>query len=319
MPITTKTLLLSLLLLTLHASSQKKEELFDYAFKPTTGGAQYYVTTEKSGDRWHREAYYLPDGSMALDAWYKDADCKIAEGETSWYHENKKLKSRCSYVNGNKDGLWITYHENGMMNDSATYANGKLKGIKLGWEDDGTPSDSSNWDGAGNGVEVNWYTDGMPRSAGRWVADTAKDKRWKYFHPNGTVMATEDYDKGKRIAINCFDENGVALTASACEENEASFPGGEKGWRKFLEKNLNGDVPVNNRVRDGIYTVLMQFVVEKDGSLSGLTAKTHHGFGMEAEVMRLLKVSPKWIPARQFGRPVKAYRIQPVTFQVTTE
>jgi len=35
------------------------------------------------------------------------------------------------------------------------------------------------------------------------------------------------------------------------------------------------------------------------------------------EVIRLLKRSPPWVPASQFGRNVKVYRKQPVTFMVT--
>ena len=37
---------------------------------------------------------------------------------------------------------------------------------------------------------------------------------------------------------------------------------------------------------------------------------------MEEEVMRIIKKGPKWIPAMQNGRPVNAYRRQPVTFMV---
>jgi protein TonB len=40
---------------------------------------------------------------------------------------------------------------------------------------------------------------------------------------------------------------------------------------------------------------------------------------MEEEVMRVIKRGPKWIPASQNGRLVKAYRKQPVTFVVMEE
>lgn len=46
---------------------------------------------------------------------------------------------------------------------------------------------------------------------------------------------------------------------------------------------------------------------------------TNFGFGMEQEVIRTLKLSGTWNPAIQNGRPVKAYRKQPVTFQVVDE
>jgi hypothetical protein len=43
---------------------------------------------------------------------------------------------------------------------------------------------------------------------------------------------------------------------------------------------------------------------------------TDFGFGMEEEVVRIINSGPKWMPAIQDGKQVKAYRKQPVTFQV---
>ena len=102
-------------------------------------------------------------------------------------------------------------------------------------------------------------------------------------------------------------------------EVEAYFPGGENTWHSYLEKNLNALVPVQNGAPEGTFTVLIQFIVDTDGKLSEFKALTKHGFGMENEVMRILRKSPPWIPAVQDGRNVKAYRKQPVTFQITTE
>jgi len=38
---------------------------------------------------------------------------------------------------------------------------------------------------------------------------------------------------------------------------------------------------------------------------------------MEKEVMRIIKKGPKWQPAMQDGKPLNAYRRQPVTFMVS--
>jgi len=59
---------------------------------------------------------------------------------------------------------------------------------------------------------------------------------------------------------------------------EASFAGGDAAWRKFLEKNLRGDVASENGAPAGIYNVLVQFIVDKDGSLSGAKALTNWGY-----------------------------------------
>lgn len=102
-------------------------------------------------------------------------------------------------------------------------------------------------------------------------------------------------------------------------DEEAGFPGGETAWRRFLEQNLNPAVPANNRAPAGTYTVLIQFVVAKDGSLFDIKALTNHGYGMETEVIRILRKSPRWSPAMLDGKPLNAYRKQPVTFLVEEE
>ncbi|MGH2553680.1 MAG: energy transducer TonB [Chitinophagaceae bacterium] len=100
---------------------------------------------------------------------------------------------------------------------------------------------------------------------------------------------------------------------------EATFPGGDQAWRKYLEKTLKADVPVDHGAPVGLYTTLIQFVVDKDGNISDVKALTNLGYGMEEEVISVIKKGPKWKPASQNGKMVKAYRKQPVTFMVDDE
>lgn len=102
-------------------------------------------------------------------------------------------------------------------------------------------------------------------------------------------------------------------------EVEASFPGGESAWRRFLEMNLNPMVPIDNGSPAGKYTVYLQFIVDKQGRVSSIKPLTKEGYGMEQEVIRIMKKSGLWTPAFQNGRPVNAYRKQPVTFMVEQE
>ena len=100
---------------------------------------------------------------------------------------------------------------------------------------------------------------------------------------------------------------------------EATYPGGESAWRKYLEKNLNPNVPVENGAPIGIYTVIVQFIVDKTGTISDIKTLTNFGYGMEEEVVRIMKKSPMWIPAHQNNRLVKAYRKQPIIFVIDDE
>jgi TonB-dependent SusC/RagA subfamily outer membrane receptor len=99
-------------------------------------------------------------------------------------------------------------------------------------------------------------------------------------------------------------------------EVEPSFPGGEAAWRKFLEKNLKPSVPSKNGAPNGAYTVWIQVTVDKEGNLSDLKALTKFGYGMEEECLRVMKLSPKWLPAKQNGHVVTARKKQRVDFVV---
>jgi protein TonB len=99
-------------------------------------------------------------------------------------------------------------------------------------------------------------------------------------------------------------------------EIDASYPGGPGAWRNFLERNLRADVATENGASPGTYTVVIQFVVDKEGNVSDVKPITSVGYGMEQEAVRVLKKSGKWKPAIQNGREVKAYRKQPITFQI---
>src|SRR5690606_4109721 len=98
---------------------------------------------------------------------------------------------------------------------------------------------------------------------------------------------------------------------------EASFPGGEEGWKNYLKKRLNWSVPGFNEAPPGVYQIIVKFSVEKDGRVSNIKALTKYGYGMEWEVIRVIRQSPNWIPALQDGKPVKAYRLQPIVFEVS--
>lgn len=102
-------------------------------------------------------------------------------------------------------------------------------------------------------------------------------------------------------------------------EVEANYPGGEVAWKNFLIKNLNPDVPADHDAPAGTYRVIVKFVVTRNGSLSDIQAETNQGYGMEEEVIRLIKRSGTWIAAVQNKRTVNAYRRQPVTFLVEYE
>jgi len=97
-------------------------------------------------------------------------------------------------------------------------------------------------------------------------------------------------------------------------DQDARYPG---DWARFLTYTLRGEVPVEHGAGPGNYQVIAQFIVDTKGNVSDVKLIKDPGFGMGAEALRVIKQSGKWQPAMMHGKPVKAYRKQPITFQVT--
>nr|HVZ25667.1 energy transducer TonB [Sediminibacterium sp.] len=97
----------------------------------------------------------------------------------------------------------------------------------------------------------------------------------------------------------------------------AEFPGGLPAWQKYLERNLNRDLPVENGAPPGKYTVVVSFIVSKTGDISDVQAENDPGYGTKAEAIRVIQKGPKWKAAVQNGRNVIYRHKQAITFVVS--
>jgi len=100
---------------------------------------------------------------------------------------------------------------------------------------------------------------------------------------------------------NYIAVSGNDSTIYAKVDSLATFPGGRPSWIKYVEKNLNPSVGVDNGAKKGTYNVKIKFTVTKDGTLRDFVPITNYKHGFEEEVIRILKLSPKWIPAKKNG------------------
>ena len=99
-------------------------------------------------------------------------------------------------------------------------------------------------------------------------------------------------------------------------ENEAKFPGGDTAWRKYLTTHINVNTPVDEGWAAGTHKIIVQFIVDKDGSISDIKTDNYLNSKTAQQCIDLIKKGPRWIPAVQNGRIVKAYKKQPITFVI---
>src|SRR5215470_9084886 len=100
------------------------------------------------------------------------------------------------------------------------------------------------------------------------------------------IATPTQIDEGKQVIEEKKDDDENKIFEKV--EVEAQFPGGDAAWRKFLERNLRGDVASENGAPAGVYMVLIQFIVDKEGNVSDIKPLTNWGYGMEKEVLRLI-------------------------------
>ena len=99
-------------------------------------------------------------------------------------------------------------------------------------------------------------------------------------------------------------------------EQKATFPGGTSGWSKYLMQNLNPNMPVDEGWSEGVFTVIVSFVVSKDGSISDVLTDDFQGSKTAQMCVDLIKNGPKWIPGKQNNRIVNSRKKQTITFVV---
>lgn len=118
--------------------------------------------------------------------------------------------------------------------------------------------------------------------------------------------------------INTFDT--IPNTAAADlvftkVEVYPSFPGGSGAWnnyiKKIIEKNIDKLIDDN---KSG--TCRVRFIVDTNGIVSDVRVLNMKGSALAEIAADAIKNGPKWIPATQNGNTVKAYREQPLTFNI---
>ena len=94
------------------------------------------------------------------------------------------------------------------------------------------------------------------------------------------------------------------------------FPdGGMSGLMQFLSKNIQ--YPINAQKNHTQGRVTVQFVVNKDGSISEPKIIRGVDPDLDGEAIRVISLMPKWKPGMQKGQPVRVKYTVPVMFRLS--
>ena len=97
-------------------------------------------------------------------------------------------------------------------------------------------------------------------------------------------------------------------------EEQPSFPGGPAALQRWLRDNMKYPVVAAENGIEG--RVIVQFVVGKDGSISGVKVVRPVDQSLDREAVRVVSSMPRWTPGRQNGSSVNVRYTLPVTFKL---
>lgn len=98
-------------------------------------------------------------------------------------------------------------------------------------------------------------------------------------------------------------------------EQMPEFPGGTAALMQYLNKNIKYPVIAQEQGTQG--RVIVQFVVNKDGSIVDAQVVRSVDPYLDKEAIRVINTMPKWTPGKQRGKPVRVKFTVPVAFRLT--
>lgn len=203
---------------------------------------------------------------------------RIAKGKDSITAVQKLVK--------NQDGTWhmysYKYADNRLEYDEpwADTVKGFVDGVCRWYYESGALSDSSIYKNGNRKLQYHYYENG---------ALMAK----VYYNNGGNAASTEGWDStGKLIPGFVFQQ-------------QASFPGGDKGWGKYLGEQLGRKQPKAFQKGEIEGAVVVSFLVDKEGHVTEVEIAENSGYEvLDKHAYNVIKNSPDWYPAIQYNRPV---------------
>jgi protein TonB len=132
-----------------------------------------------------------------------------------------------------------------------------------------------------------------------------------------TIQATDDTKQAievKYTPVEVVEEEPEEEQIFQVVEEQPEFPGGQIELMKFLQKNIK--YPTISQENGVQGRVIVQFVVNRDGSIVDTQVMRGVDPYLDKEALRVVSTMPKWKPGKQRGKPVRTRFTLPVQFRL---
>jgi len=125
----------------------------------------------------------------------------------------------------------------------------------------------------------------------------------------------QTFSQDKQDTITTMPNGDMVFTKV---EIEASFPGGDAAWAKYVYNQMK-EANFDKFRNSDQGTCRIRFIVDKKGNISNVTAMNMKKSRLAKLAIEIIENGQRWSPAQQDGRLVNAYREQPITFSFSKE
>ncbi len=302
-------------------------------------GERHY-DKDHSPARESNSSYYRVGKLVVINTVPGVTDSVFTDSTRTYYTSSGKLRSK-EFRNekGNLHGNYVEYFENGKIRERGTYDNGRRSRHFYGMYADGkshyvvfySPVESyfdenrsvfAYWDSLGtqlvkdgNGTckcyfPAGWIFD--PDREDGQVASGVRVGEWKLYREN-KLLNKEIFESGRFVSGMAYTSAGELPYTEF--EKQAEFSTGLQALGRFVGQTMRYPKTARKRRVQGQSQV--SFIVEKDGSISGVKLVKVLDADLDAEAIRVVQASSgMWSPGTRRGHPIRSRFVFPIRFKL---
>lgn len=242
------------------------------------------------------EDYYYLSKELQMKGIYRSFEPQIRHGEFNWWYRRGVKKRNSTYEEGLLQGELKAWYPDGVLQRSENYVNDTLHGVSYTYHRDGAAESEIEYKTGKIKAEKRWFPDGqLHYEYQRNDQLQLQGEVVSYYH-NGQLLRQDKYENGKLISGKCYDKEGNEIAHFPFMQ-PPRFSDDEVAWPAYLKEHL--EYPRKARRKNITGEVVVQFTVEKDGSIADISIVHSDNEMFNEPALELLHNSPKWLPAQR--------------------
>ena len=284
--------------------------------------------------------YWHDNGKLQMKGLYKEG---VKNDIWEFWYDHGQMSSKGSYLiiedndpyiigkqkNAVKDGEWQHWHPNGQKAILLHYKTGKLNRIGYEWHPNGQKATEydfdkkvllNGWDLEGKQTVIDGtgsmkhYQNSVLVSFGNYK-NGLKIGKWTYYlEGNRQNEVNKVHDNSEITSLEQKTPTTDDQRVFKIVEKNAEPKQGMGAFYKYVSKECKYPKYAKKKGIEG--RIFINFIVNKDGTLSNFRALRQITFCLEREALRVMRNAPNWNPATQRGKPVRVNMTIPLLFKL---